>query len=356
MASTGEAQTQGGSGEAQDGGTPPSNLPTFFVICHSQIQASRALSLLSESEQVSVLKYYHLNDAKMSLASHLLKHMAITKYCNVPWPQSTISRDTNGKPCFIPKGATKPVTMDFNVSHQAGIVSFIASVGFDARVDVGTDVVCANERERHDYAHIETKGFFDWVDMHGDVFAESELNHMKLSPVPIDLGRPDVSMRGFAKDALSRCQWRNAKLDLKVTAVDGEESVAQVDSNSVVDKKLRRFYAMWCLREAYVKMTGEALLAPWLKDLEISDVQAPDAASDIQEANSLVGGEVVKEFNIFFKGRKVTDVKMELSALGPAYMVAGSLNLPKGNPDLALGPWHILRLEEDILSVAERTL
>jgi 4'-phosphopantetheinyl transferase len=70
----------------------------------------------------------------------------------------------------------------------------------------------------------------------------------------------------------------------------------------------------------------------------------------------LVVGEVVKEFNIFFKGRKVTDVKMELSALGPAYMIAGSLNLPKGNPDLALGPWHILRLEEDILSVAERTL
>jgi 4'-phosphopantetheinyl transferase len=246
--------------------------------------------------------------------------------------------------------------MDFNVSHQAGIVSLIASIGFDVRVDVGTDVVCANERITHDYAHIEKQGFFDWVDMHGDVFAESELNHMKLSAVQVNFERPNFSMSGFAKDTVARCQWRNAKLNLKITDAGGNESTVQVDSNTVVDKKLRRFYAMWCLREAYVKMTGEALLAPWLKDLEISDVQAPDAASDIQEANSLVGGEVVKEFNIFFKGRKVTDVKMELSALGPAYMVAGSLNLPKGNPDLALGPWHILRLEEDILSVAERTL
>jgi 4'-phosphopantetheinyl transferase len=290
----------------------------------------------------------------MSLASHLLKHLVIIKYCNVSWSQSTISRDANGKPCFIPKGAMKPVTMDFNVSHQAGIVSLIASVGLDVRVDVGTDVVCANERETHDYAHIEKQGFFDWVDMHGDVFAESELNHMKLSPVPVNLGSLDVSMSGFAKDTLSRCQWRNAKLNLKVTTADGRESVVQVDSDSVVDKKLRRFYAMWCLREAYVKMTGEALLAPWLKDLEISDVKAPDAASNIQDANLLTRGEVVKDFEICFKGRKITDVKMELSALGPAYMVAGSLKIPKENSDVRMGPWQELNLEGDILAVAER--
>jgi 4'-phosphopantetheinyl transferase len=244
--------------------------------------------------------------------------------------------------------------MDFNVSHQAGIVSLIASVGFDLRVDVGTDVVCANERLKHDYDHIEKQGFFDWVDMHGDVFAESELNHMKLGSVPVDAGIPEGTLSGYAKDALSRCQWRNAKLSLKITAAGGEDSTVQVDSNLVVDKKLRRFYAMWCLREAYVKMTGEALLAPWLKKLEISDVQAPDSANDIQDTNSLAGGEVVKEFKIFFKERKVTDVKMELSALGPAYMVAGSVKVPKELPDLSMGTWQQLKLEDDILVVAER--
>jgi len=293
----------------------------------------------------------------MSLASHLLKHLVITKYCNVPWSQSTISRDANGKPCFKPAGATKPVMMDFNVSHQAGIVSLIASVGFDVKVDVGTDVVCANERETHDYAHIKKHGFFDWVDMHGDVFAESELNYMKLSPVFLDIGIPNERLSGYAKDTLSRCQWRNAKLDLKMTATDGQEaSSVQVDSNTVIDKKLRRFYAMWCLREAYVKMTGEALLAPWLKDLEISVAQAPDAATDLQDSSSLTRGDVVRDFKIFFKGRKVTDVKMELSALGPAYMVAGSLRIPTGNLDLKLGPWQELRLEEDVLAVAESSL
>jgi 4'-phosphopantetheinyl transferase len=290
----------------------------------------------------------------MSLASHLLKHLVITKYCNVPWSKSTISRDANGKPCFIAEGASKPVTMDFNVSHQAGIVSLIASVGFDIRVDVGTDVVCANEREKHDYDHIEKQGFFDWIDMHGDVFAESELNHMKLSSVPLDLGGPDFSISGFAKDALGRCQWRNAKINLKIRSADGKESTVQVDSNTVIDKKLRRFYAMWCLRESYVKMTGEALLAPWLKELEILDVQAPDAASDIQDSNSLVMGEVVRDFTILFKGRKVTNVEMELSALGPAYMVGGSVKIPKEIPDFSMGSWQQLALEEDILAVAER--
>jgi 4'-phosphopantetheinyl transferase len=293
----------------------------------------------------------------MSLASHLLKHLVITKYCNIPWSKSTISRDENGKPCFIPENATKPVLMDFNVSHQAGIVSLIASVGFDVRVDVGTDVVCANERVKHDHTHIEKQGFFDWVDMHADVFAESEISHMKLSPVPLDFGIPNATLTGFSNDAVSRCQWRHAKLNVKATTADGNKSAMQIDSNSVVDKKLRRFYAMWCLREAYVKMTGEALLAPWLKELEISDVQAPDAASDIQEATSLMVGKVEKDFNIFFKGKKVTDVKMELSALGPAYMVAGSGKIPKGvNPlKLAMGMWQELDLENDILAVAKQT-
>ena len=287
----------------------------------------------------------------MSLASHLLKHLVITKYCNVNWSQSTISRDANGKPCFIPHGGTKPAMMDFNVSHQAGIVSLIASVGYGVRVDVGTDVVCANEREAHDYAHIEKQGLFDWVDMHGDVFAESELNHMKLSPVSVSVESPTAEVSGYGKDALSRCQWRNMKLDVKVTGA--EESTLQVDSNLVVDKKLRRFYAMWCLREAYVKMTGEALLAHWLKELEISDVQAPEAAKGAHGVTSLVEGEIVKEFNIYFKEKKVNDVKMELTALGSAYMIAGSVKVPRGVSDLTMGSWKELNLEVDVLAIAE---
>ena len=292
------------------------------------------------------MKYYHDKDAKMSLASHLLKHLVITKYCGVPWSKSTISRDPNGKPCFIPVSGSP--TMDFNVSHQAGIVSLIASIGFMEKVDVGTDVVCANEREKQDYAHIEKSGFFDWVDMHGDVFAESELNHMKLSHVSLHIG----TLTGFAKDTVSRCQRRNETLTLKINEGEGEEKTVRVDSNTVIDEKLRRFYAMWCLRETYVKMTGEALLAPWLKDLEISDVEAPRAADQAAEG-SLERGGIARDFQIYFKGKAVTDVKMKLAAMGKHYMVGSSVRMPKGETELSIGRWQMLDLEADILPVAE---
>lgn len=301
-----------------------------------------------------MLKYYHVKDAKMSLASHLLKHLVITKYCNVPWSKSKVSRQpTHGKPCYVPEGGDdEHVHMDFNVSHQAGIVSLIAAVGFENHVDVGTDVVCANERSVQDYASIDKEGFFAWVDIHGDVFADSELNGMKLSPVAArSVGIAVGDVGGYARDALSRCQWRNRKLDVQVVKGDGvpEESV-ELSSNVVIEAKLRRFYAMWCLRETYVKMTGEALLASWLKDLEISNVQTP-AAKDSADPFSLEAGDVARDFKIAFKRKPVKDVNMELSALGLAYMVGGCVR-----PSAVMGKWLELNLETDVLDIAEANL
>ncbi|TVY83974.1 4'-phosphopantetheinyl transferase NpgA [Lachnellula suecica] len=324
-----------------------------------KVVAARALALLSESEQQAVLKYYHAKDAKMSLASHLLKHLVVTKYCNVPWSKSKLSREPkHGKPIYVPeREATDHVRIDFNVSHQAGIVSLIAAIGFQGQVDVGTDVVCANERLKQDYANIEKEGFFAWVDMHGDVFAPSEVNHMKLSPVSIrELGIPHGEIHGYSKDPLARCQWRNGKLNVRVVNEDdsSDESV-QVSSNVVIDAKIRRFYAMWCLRESYVKMTGEALLASWLRDLDISEVQAPAAKEGVQDPNSLEAGEVVQYPKIFMKEKPVRDVDITLSALGAAYMVGGAVRAANAaeRASTAMGKWLELNLEADVLDVAE---
>ncbi|TVY23803.1 4'-phosphopantetheinyl transferase [Lachnellula hyalina] len=310
--------------------------------------ASRALALLSSSEQEAVLRYYQVKDAKMSLASHLLKHLVITKYCNVPWSKSKISRQpTHGKPCYIPEGDDH-MHIDFNVSHQAGIVSLIAAIGFENHVDVGTDVVCANERLVHDCSNIDKEGFFAWVDIHSDVFADSEVNDMKLSPVSTrSVGILDGEIEGYAKDTLSRCQWRNRKLDIKVMTGGGVPEVVELSSNVVIEAKLRRFYAMWCLRETYVKMTGEALLASWLKDLEISNVQIP-AAKESADPFSLEVGDIAQDFKMIFKGKPVKDVNMELSALGSAYMVGGCVR-----PLAVMGKWLELNLETDVLDIAE---
>ena len=244
--------------------------------------------------------------------------------------------------------------MDFNVSHQAGIVSLIAVVGMgeEDKVEVGTDVVCWDERLVQDYAQIEKEGFFEWVDIHGDVFAESEVSYMKLAPV--DLG---LELTGFGRDAISRCQRRH-----EMVAVMKDERTIMVESNSIIDAKLRRFYACWCLREAYIKMTGEALLAPWLKKLEISDVKAPAAkepSSDISsDGVSLEEGDIESDFTIYFKGKLVTNVKMELVALGTDYMIGGAMRpaAKLGEWGLRLGKWRHLDLESDILAFAESRL
>lgn len=301
----------------------------------------------------------------MSLASHLLKHLIITKTCGTTWQESSVSKDDHGKPCYISTNSKHVV--DFNVSHQAGLVSLIASVGFKnqsgegVRVEVGTDVVCANERIKQDHAHIDKSGFFDWVDMHGDVFAESELSHMKLSPVPIVINTQEMKIFGYGNDALSRIQRRTGTTNISYSDDDGEKKELDLRNEEVVDKKLRRFYAHWCLREAYVKMTGEALLASWLKDLEITEVQAPDAIElagpGLTDVNHVEKGAVKTDFSIIFKERKVNDVKIELTAFGSHYMVGAAIRIPRGfEQQIASGQWEWLDLERDVLEVAEAAI
>ena len=235
--------------------------------------------------------------------------------------------------------------MEFNVSHQAGIVSLIAVVG-KSGVKVGTDIVSVNERIVNDYRHIDKDGFFEWVDIYNEVFAPSEIHFIKLGNFEnLELGGIG-NVAGFGSYTLSRCQWRNQLLELK----KGGETV-KVDSNLVIDAKLRRFYAMWCLRETYVKMTGEALLAPWLKELEMFDVKVPAVKHGVLP-DSLEEGEIIKSFRIHFKGKLVTDVKMELTALGRDFMIGGAINIPSGvdGSDLEMGTWTQLDLEADVLA------
>ncbi|KAF8852346.1 hypothetical protein BDZ45DRAFT_113286 [Acephala macrosclerotiorum] len=321
--------------------------------------AARELSLLTQAEQDSVLRYYYLRDAKTKLVSHLLKHLIITKYQSVPWSKSAISRDAKKKPCYVPEGSTtEPLGFAFNVSHQAGVVALIAAINFSGRIEVGADVVCVNERIDIDYQHIDKNGFFDWVDMHGDVFAPSELSYMKLAPVAVDLRVKGVKLSGFGRDAISRVQRRHERIGVKLTGKNGEDMELQMQTDSIIDAKLRRFYAMWCLREAYVKMSGDALLAPWLKELEILDVESPAAKEGIKDEWSLEKGEVVRQFATYMKGKVMRDVKTEMTAMGVNYMMSGSIRVPKEHhmSDVVFGDWLELNFEKDVLAIAEESL
>lgn len=259
----------------------------------------------------------------MSLASHLLKHYAISKLCSVPWAETKITRNAKTKPVYVDP-ATGGTPIDFNVSHQAGLVALVAAHGFGGGgggdVDVGCDVVCVDEREDRDRAMMAREGWPAFVDMHADVLAPGEVSYLKyqiLSAIPgaIAPGATQADIAGF---------------------------------------KLRCFYTLWCLREAYVKMTGEALLAPWLKVLEFRGFRPPRPAPDMGRARD-DGEDVVRGFDMWFEGSKVKDANVCLRSVGPNYMTCSAIRTPRQKEvglGVDLGAYEVLELDE-ILAHAE---
>lgn len=267
------------------------------------------MSLLTEDERTRALKYYFPKDAKMSIVSHLLKRMAIVTLCKVPWDKAIVSRHSNHKPYFLNTELNIPdPNISFNVSHQAGIVTLVA-IG-KSSIDVGTDVVCANERGDKE------NDFFKWVDMHADVFHPKEMEYVRRNPSNLNLDLPDDIPEAL-KVQISACRVKGRTL---------RAGTIEIASDVVVDAKLRRFYAAWSLREAFIKMQGEALLADWLKELAFQNVRAPKPASNSPSDDVELQGEVIKDYEVILKGKAYPDTLIEVRALGQHYMVGTVLH------------------------------
>ena len=260
--------------------------------------AARALSLLPAAERARVLRFYHPRDAKLCLGSNLLKHRAISHACQVSWDQATISEDRNHKPCYKPT-EPKGLNIEFNVSHHGTLVSLVGCASSIPKL--GTDIVQVSWEK--DYAAIQKDGFKTWVNIYEAVFSDREVADI-IAYTP-----------------------------------------AMSDPQAMMKAKLRHFYAHWCLREAYVKMTGEALLAPWLKDLEFRNVKVPPPASHVSPEDGDGGwGQVCTDYDIWFKSKKVTNVKMELQAFGEDYMIATAIS----ESNISLLPFKKLNIQVDI--------
>ncbi|EFX02129.1 4 -phosphopantetheinyl transferase [Grosmannia clavigera kw1407] len=299
--------------------------------------ASRALGvLLTDADRTSVLRYFHVRDAKMALASLLLKHLIVARCAGVCWERTRLTRNAHSKPVYrVPEGGTQPVA--FNVSHQAGLVMLAAVYGGEKRhgvdvggfFDVGVDVVSPGERRGRDHQTIDAEGWGSFVDMHADVFATGEaecLKHEVLSVV--------------SSSSLSSSLMLSPNMDL-------------------VDLKLRCFYTLWCLREAYVKMTGEALLAPWLGELEFRRFRPPPPVqsppSDTTDLRQDAAAAVTTH-DIRLRGHAVNDVNMCLQALGDDFMACTAIRTPAepaAAMGLVIGPFEVLDLQ-DMLDFAER--
>ncbi|KAL4935137.1 hypothetical protein BDV06DRAFT_135764 [Aspergillus oleicola] len=288
------------------------------------------LSTLQAADQTAVQNFYHLKDRHMSLASNLLKYLFVHRTARVPWSEIVISRtpDPHRRPCFVhpqpnKKGngegeVAEPINVEFNVSHQASMVALAGTVmpppsqqteQQKAKPEVGIDITCVNERPNRNNEPRTLGSLFDYIDIFAEVFSAKEISDMK-------------SLHGCPSPS---------------------------STETLVNYGYRLFYTYWALKEAYIKMTGEALLAPWLRELEFSNVVAPSKGNE-----EGAFGEPYTGVKTTLRGDVVSDVRIEVVALEGDYLFAtaarggriGSSNREEGEDPWM--PFQKLDIERDI--------
>ncbi|KAN0082283.1 hypothetical protein V8E54_003581 [Elaphomyces granulatus] len=321
------------------------------------------LETLQPSDQVTVKKFYHLADRHMSLASYLLKYYFIHSACRIPWNEITISRtpEPHRRPCFLPASPTRPdgspiPNVEFNISHQASLVALAGTLLVSGHADpgntlitapqpssspdplappqVGIDISCADEPSRRSRSSFPTtpQALASFVDVFSEVFSHREVNTMKTIP-----------------------HW------------SPDSTTGPTSLEGAIKSQVRLFYAYWALKEAYIKMTGEALLAPWLRELEFTNVTVPEILPPASKPPGLnednqsgqttsittpSWSEPYTGVQTWLYGKKMEDLRIEIVAFETDYFVATAargVGLGAGSQAAgATDPWRELK-EIDIL-------
>ena len=202
--------------------------------------------------------------------------------------------------------------IDFNVSHQAGLVVLI---GTTVRgVDVGVDVTCVDERG--DMEAIVKGGFDLWVDVYEQVLSPGEV------------------------------------VGLKEWVGDGAWERIGVTPEAVLRDKLRRFYTLWACKEAYLKMTGEALLASWVQRLEFDGFRAPRPLPPPYDEGDGPWGERVTGTVPKVAGEVDRDTAIEIQAFEKNYIVVTAVRSKGGKIDQNV-EFSFLNID-DIIGLAMR--
>ncbi|KZM26180.1 uncharacterized protein EKO05_0000427 [Ascochyta rabiei] len=318
--------------------------------------AKEALALISPEERELILRKYHVADAKMSLASALLKRLFVHKTLGIPWQSISFGRKRDpkhGKPCaLLPPPLHGPAPIEFNVSHQAGLVVLVGCKTQDLDAELGVDVVCVNER--NEGTMIESEGFEAWVDMYAEIFSHEETFDMKYNAPPFPL----LDGTTVTPDMLGRHDRCCSKgQQLSITLPDGSER--KFSSDLLIDAKLRRFYTFWCYKEAYIKLDGEALLATWIPQLEFKHVRAPNPGTPARRSTHGVWGERVSDAEVWFKHSRMGECRLEIQAFEENFMIGVAAKERRwgsedaGLPDI-LTEFKGLHLEEDVMAIARK--
>jgi 4'-phosphopantetheinyl transferase len=316
------------------------------------------LSTLPADVQTKVKAFMRPADRLMSLASALLKNLFIHQHAQIPWDEVRISRtpDPHRRPYWDSgAGSTGTQGLEFNVSHQNGVVVLVGCATPDEQsqtnlpfigvtstqsndavstpeaarnqVRLGVDLACANEHGRTPSDLTSQKKLDEWVDIFEEMFSAS------------------------------------CRRDIKTAEVPGASSTAQV-----IQGRFRRFYAYWSLKEAFIKMVGEGLLAEWLSKLEFEGVVVPNppktedfpddgfswALRGDDEVKWSAAEHVVKSITASLYGKRLDDVKISLSAFEDDFLCATAMRGVKDeNEGTDQERWVKLDIEKDVRPCAE---
>jgi 4'-phosphopantetheinyl transferase len=324
-----------------------------------EFQAPAYLAAVSPKERQEILNKYHLSDARMSLGSALLKRAYIAHATGLQWHSIKLGRKlhpTMGKPCWLPPpadgtGRSRWPQIDFNVSHQDGIVALVGICApaqeypGDGEGQISVDIVSPNERNQ--LAKIVDSGFASFVSMYESMFSGAEIFSLTYTLPPagyvtlptgeaipnLSLGRLDRTIVGGEVNQVELPGGR--KLD--------------VPSDAVLEEKLRNFYAAFSLKEAYVKLGGEGIGAEWIQELELQSFRAPaKAVSPMTWGESLTSNSGELAFTLHRED--VTDVFVEIQGFEDGYFISTMLKPAKALGDLNAFPsWKIVDVERDIV-------
>jgi 4'-phosphopantetheinyl transferase len=267
--------------------------------------------------------------------------------------------------------------VDFNVSHQAGLVTLVGVCVSDPQqcqgdVLIGCDIVAPHERA--DLEAIKATDFEDFTSTFAEIFSSDEL-----WDISYNLPSHSVTLlngQTLSSKALGRLD-RTIVCDkiMRVKLEDGR--IEEFISDLVIDAKLRRFYTFFCLKEAYIKLIGEGLLAPWIKECEFKNVRAPTQGTVARcSTHGTWGGRVhggrnamdqssgdieeeekseEEDLEVWLNGEELPNVRTEVQAYEENYMIATMIK-----PSSLLGSsihfpkWERVNLEKDILDVARK--
>ncbi|KIW41176.1 uncharacterized protein PV06_06758 [Exophiala oligosperma] len=424
----------------------PSTITRFYIDTRPLVNASpKSLPLLSTlqfSEQESITRFIRPADRFMSLGSALLKYTFIHRQAGIPWPDIRISRTPapHKRPYWEPpelwtrspisasqtaptdnrSDSIQPETkgLEFNVSHQAGLVAILGCTTptsqlpnpstsisqvtplsptlpagrFEqlsltghhtpilgaGQVRLGVDIACTNEDKRTPKDVTTQAKFDEWVDIFSEMFSDRERRDMRFAPVHVPVSeREEGDYYG----------WESSD-DSSASASAGHTGGNR--EAKMIEQKLRRFYAYWALKEAYIKMVGEGLLASWLRELEFLDVVPPaipeavlktrrkergrSRGGGVSEPNAQAGNhshlhpdalqheadkwttpeKAERGMTTLFRAAKVEDVDIELVAYDEDFLIATATRGLREETDGPEGRrWIRLDIERDIRPCAE---